>query len=180
MTLGTGETARLFFAAWPAPSVQDALHDVAQRFQRESGGRVVAARNIHLTLAFLGDVRRYRLPQIEAAAARLSGSSYELVIDRVEYWRHNRILWAAVECCPDSLCELVAGLSSELRGLGFTSEDRPYVPHITLLRNARSRPANSMIASITWPVHDLALIESVPDGGQRVYKVLHRWPLTHV
>ena len=173
------EMARVFFAAWPAPEVQHALHEVARQAQRECGGRAIVARNVHLTLAFLGNIERARLPQLDAAAAGISGSPCELVIDRVEYWRHNRILWAGVERCPDPLQALVASLSTALRALGFKLDDRPYVPHVTLLRNARRAPAGSGVPVIAWPVRDFALVESVQRGRERVYDVLRRWPLTN-
>ena len=174
----TGVAARLFFAAWPTPEVQHALYGIAQRSHRECGGRAVAERNIHLTLVFLGNVERARLPQYETAAAGVVAAPCDLVVDRVEYWRHNRILWAGVERCPDSMRVLVAGLVAGLRTLDFKPDDRPYVPHVTLLRDARRAPAMpSLAAAVSWPVHDFALIESAQRGTGRVYEVLRRWPL---
>ena len=170
-------TARLFFAAWPAPEVQHALHGIARQFQRECGGRTMAQRNIHLTLVFLGNVERARLPQFKSVAGAVTAPGCELVIDRVEYWRRNRVLWAGVERCPEALRSLVAGLAAGLRAVAFEPEDRPYVPHVTLLRDARRAPAKSAVGTIAWPVRDFALIESVPRGGARVYEVLRRWPL---
>ena len=129
--------ARLFFAAWPTPEVQQALHEIAGQAQRECGGRAVTARNIHLTLAFLGNVERARVPKFYAVAAGITGAPCDLVVDRVDYWRHNRILWAGVERCSDSLQALVADLCKGLRAIDFSLDERPYIPHITLLRNAR-------------------------------------------
>lgn len=174
------ETARLFFAAWPVPEIQQALHAVARQAREECGGRAIAARNVHLTLAFLGNIDRARMQQLDALAAGITGSQYELVIDRVEYWRHNRILWAGVQRCPDSVQALVANLCTALRGIGFKLDDRPYAPHITLLRNARRAPAQSAVPAIAWAVRDFALIESVQRGRERVYEVLRRWPLVNI
>jgi 2'-5' RNA ligase len=171
------DTARLFFAAWPPLDVQEALHTVAQQVRRECGGRAVPQRNIHLTLAFLGNTDRNRLREIEAVAAGVDGSACDLVVEHVEYWRHNRILWAGVERCPDPLGGLVARLSAGLRALGFRLDDRAYVPHVTLLRNARRAPAATAIPAVAWPVRDLALVESVQREGKRVYEVLSRWQL---
>ena len=177
MAVETAGTARLFFAAWPAPEVQRALHEVAQRARRECGGRAVAQRNIHLTLVFLGNVDRARLRQIEAIAAGIDGSGCDLAVQHIEYWRHNRILWAGVEHCPDALRGVVQALSTGSREAGFRVDDRPYVPHVTLLRNARRGPGDAAIPSIIWPVREIALIESAPRDGVRIYEVLRRWPL---
>jgi 2'-5' RNA ligase len=98
MAAGSADTARLFFAAWPAPEVQHALHRIGEEAQRVCGGRAIQERNIHLTLVFLGNVERVRLPQLKAIAAGIVAAPCDLTFDRVEYWRHNRILWAGVAC----------------------------------------------------------------------------------
>jgi len=160
--------------------VQSGLHEVARQYERECGGRAVPERNIHLTLAFLGNVERAGLGRIEACAAAPRGQACDLVIDRVGYWRHNRILWAGIEKCPAAFPALAAALASALRTLGYRLDSRAYVPHVTLLRDARRAPAHSAIPAIEWPVYDYALVESVPRGQGRVYEVLKRWPLANV
>ena len=172
------DTARLFFAAWPAPEIQAALGRLAQDLERKCGGRAIPARNIHLTLAFLGDVGRARLPGIESLAAAISASRFDLDVDRIEYWRHNRIVWAGVGHCPGPLQALAAGLERALAPEGFRFDRRPYVPHITLLRNARRAPATAAIPMARWRVNRFALVESVPHERGRVYEVLHDWPLS--
>ena len=177
MNSSTGDTARLFFAAWPPDGVQEALHAIAQGAGHECGGRAVAQRNIHATLAFLGDVPRARLQEIEAVAAQTRGIRCDLGVDRLQYWRHNRIVWAGVERCPDALQKVAGALASGLRAAGFRIDNRSYVLHITLLRNARRAPADSAIHPVPWPIRDFALVESVPRHGGRVYEVVRRWPL---
>lgn len=168
---------RLFFAAWPAPAVQQALHGVAQRARRECGGRAVALPNIHLTLVFLGSVDRASLREIEAIAAGVDGTACDLVVEHVAYWRHNRILWAGVEHCPDALLDVVRQLSAGARDARIELDERPYVPHVTLLRNARRGPGTAVVPSIIWPVRDIALVESAARDGGRSYEVVGRWPL---
>jgi 2'-5' RNA ligase len=171
------DTARLFFAAWPAQDLQARLGGLAQDLKRECGGRATAASNIHLTLLFLGDVDRDRLSRLESIAASIAARRFDLLVDRVEYWHHNRIVWAGVDRCPDALQALVSELGRALEPEGFRPERRPYVPHITLIRNARRRPVASAIAPIGWPVSGLALVESVRREKGRAYEVLREWPL---
>ena len=173
----TADTARLFFALWPAPEVQRALGDVAIRAQRECGGRAVPARKIHLTLVFLGDLPRDRAAVLETLASAVKGSRFAMSVDRLEYWRHNRILWAGMDACPEPLQTLVAGMQESLNGAGFRCDQRPYVPHITVLRNARRAPADGRCRPIEWPVNDFALMESAPRERGREYQVLRSWPL---
>jgi len=172
------DTARLFFAAWPAPEVQQALERQARDLMRECGGRSISARNIHLTLVFLGDVARERLPRLETLAAAVSGACFDLNVDRVDYWRHNRIVWAGITSCPEALLALVERLEQGLSSAGFRFDKRSYLTHITLLRNARRAPPGSAIPAIAWPVGRFALVESAQRGRGRVYEVLREWPLT--
>ena len=173
----TGDVARLFFAAWPPPDTQQALGKLARDLARECGGRAVPARNIHLTLAFLGNVARDRLPLLEELAAGICASRFALAIDRLGYWRHNRVVWAGTEGCPDGLRELAEDLGGKLSAAGFRLEQRDYVPHVTLLRDARRAPARSAMPGLAWQVGRFALVESAPQGRGRVYRVLRDWPL---
>ena len=174
---GSAETARLFFAAWPATEVQRALGGVAQRAQRECGGRAVPVHNIHLTLVFLGNVAHGRLAEVETLAATISAPRFALAVDRLDYWRHNRIVWGGVEECPEALRALVARLEQVLATAGFRFDQRPYVPHITLLRDARRAPAETRTSPVAWPVAEFALVEAVQLERASVYEVLRRWPL---
>ena len=171
------DTARLFFAVWPAPEVQRALGEIAHRAQRECGGRAVPAPNIHLTLVFLGDLPRDRLAALETLASTAQGRRFNLTVDRLEYWRRNRILWAGASACPEALQALVARLQDAVAGAEFHFDGRPYVPHVTLLRNARRAPAVDRCSAIAWPVDGFALVESAPRERGRVYQVLRSWPL---
>lgn len=176
MRTGAG-TARLFFAAWPAPEIQQALGDLALGLQAGCGGRAIPARNIHLTLVFLGDVERARLPGLEERARALAAPRFDLNVDRVQYWRHNRIVWAGVAHCPPAALALVEQLAAAAAGEGIAVDRRPYVPHVTLLRDARRAPAEPAVPVIPWPVSRFALVESVPRGRGRAYEPLREWPL---
>jgi RNA 2',3'-cyclic 3'-phosphodiesterase len=172
----TGDTARVFFAAWPPPEVQRALGEIARQAQGECGGRAVPAHNIHLTLVFIGDISRDRLAGLEALGATIAAPRFSLAVDRLEYWRHNRILWAGVAECPQSLRTLVERLQEKVAAAGFRIERRPYVPHVTLRRDARGGPGNTRVR-VEWPVTEFALVESAQRERGRAYEVLRKWPL---
>ena len=170
------DTARLFFAVWPPPEAQQALGDLAGRLKSECGGRALPARNIHLTLVFLGEVAREHLPRLETLAAAVTVPRFELRVDHVGYWRHNRVVWAGVERGAAELGALAAGLEQALVGDGFRFDKRAYAPHVTLLRNARRAPAVVSMRPVAWLVTGHALVESVPFERARLYRVLRTWP----
>ncbi len=95
----------------------------------------------------------------------------------MDYWRHNRIVWAGVKDCPDGLTTLVKRLEKALGGAGFRVNQRPYVPHITLLRDARRAPAQNRLAPLAWSISEFALVESVQLDNSQLYEVLQSWRL---
>ena len=146
------------------------------RFKSECGGRALPARNIHLTLVFLGEVARERLPRLEALAAAVTVPRFEIRVDHVGYWRHNRVVWAGVERGAAEPGALAAGLEQALAGDDFGFDQRAHVPHVTLLRNARRAPAAASMRPVAWHVTGHALVESVPIEHARLYRVLRTWP----
>ena len=170
-------TARLFFALWLDAAPRAALGRLAQKLQPQCGGRAVPNRNIHLTLVFLGDVEAGRIPDLCALAEKIVAPGFELAIDTVNYWRHNRIVWAAPQECPAALQALVAGLERALKGGGVRFDQRPYLPHITLLRAARHAPTMQTVDAIRWRVVDFVLVQSLSYDRTTAYEVMQRWPL---
>lgn len=171
------DTARLFFALWPDDAVRAALARLARSLHKECAGRMIPAHNIHLTLIFLGNVAKGRIPDLHALAAAIAAPPIDLTIDALDYWRHNRIVWAGALECPQALQVLVAQLSRALPRAGFRCEDRPYAPHITLLRDARRAPAAKATAGIVWRAGEFALVQSLHRNAAVAYEVIAHWPL---
>jgi len=164
----------LFFALWPDAAARDELFRVARELQRSCGGRAVRRDNLHLTLVFLGDVAREKIPQLAAIAAQQRAIAFDLEFGAIRYWQHNRIVWAAPQAVPPPLSGFVAALEPALSEAGFDFDRRPYVPHVTLLRGARP-PATAISIALDWPVRDFALVEAVRDESRPAYRVLERW-----
>jgi 2'-5' RNA ligase len=171
------DRARLFFALWPERSVQAALGTLAAQAQAQCGGRAIVQDNIHLTLFFVGAFERARIGTLERAAASVERAPFELMFDRLGYWRHNRIVWAGVGESPPALSRLAFTLSAALARIGLRGEERPYVPHVTLVRNAARKPARTQIEPCTWGVNDFVLMESVPAANGVRYQPLAAWTL---
>jgi len=168
--------ARLFFALWPDDDMRKSLSALAQDAQLDCGGRATSDDKVHLTLFFLGDVDARRAVAVEGAADRVRGEFFDLTLDRIGYWRHNRIVWAGATYQPPALSVLVTRLSAGLAAEGVESEGRPYVPHLTLVRNAERKPALAVIEPHPWHVRDFVLVQSMPTRGGVRYQVLRTWP----
>lgn len=79
---------RLFFALWPSDEARAALAGWRDALPRP-GGRPTAARNLHLTLAFAGDVDAETRTCLEQAAARVRGEPFSLPLDRLGVFKRG-------------------------------------------------------------------------------------------
>jgi RNA 2',3'-cyclic 3'-phosphodiesterase len=165
---------RLFFALWPDADVRASLSRYAQDAQALCGGRLMRPPNLHVTLAFIGDVPASRLDPIVAAATGVTPRRFVLDVDRVEYWRHNRIVWAGPSNTPRALAALVEELRAALDAAGVRYDRKPYVPHATLLRDARAA-ALPPFTPVSWPVEGFVLVKSVPGAD---YAIVREWRAT--
>lgn len=145
-----GATERLFFALSPDEAARRAMDAYAPIARAACGGRAVQARNLHLTLAFLGHMPVAATPAVIAAVAGVPRLDYEMVVDQARHWRHNRILWLGPSVVPEPVARMCEALRQALREAGVRYDDKPFVPHVTLLRAARVPPAPLEIAPVTW------------------------------
>jgi 2'-5' RNA ligase len=68
-----------------------------------------------------------------------------------------------------------ATLREALRARGFELEERPFTPHVTLVRKAEKTLAPESIEPIAWRVQEIALVSSEPGSG--AYKTMASWAL---
>jgi 2'-5' RNA ligase len=167
----------VFFALWPDDAVRATLAAAADEVQTHTGGRAIVPGKIHLTLFFIGSIDRARITRLEATAAAIRSSAFELTLDTIGYWWHNGIVWCGTTRCPPALARLAADLRAALEREGFHAEDRPYVPHVTLVRDAARAPRRMSFAPCAWEAREFALVESEPATGGTRYAVRAAWPL---
>jgi 2'-5' RNA ligase len=169
---------RLFFALWPDDDTRRALAALAGEHLPPGSGRPVEARNLHLTLVFLGSVDEAFRDCAERAAATISGAPFALDLRRIGHWPRPRVLWSAPESTPDALVGLVGALGNALIPCGHVPETRPYRAHITLARKVRGPLHGVDHELVRWPVTDFHLVasETHPRGAR--YSPLMSWPLS--
>jgi 2'-5' RNA ligase len=169
--------ARVFFALWPDAATRSLLGQAARRMHQGLGGRRTRDDSIHLTLAFIGNVSVQRLPEL-AVPPLHDLKPFTLSLDRCGCWPHNGIGWIVPSQVPDPLQRLVFAMEGWLRGAGFALEERPYRPHVTLVRKAECVPLMQDIAPIIWRVEEFVLVRSVlePEGSR--YQTIGRCALS--
>ena len=178
---------RLFVAVnVPAPirsdlaGVQDAL--------RELGVRVswVPERNIHVSLAFLGDVPAGRVGEIQLALdeCAAAGEPFSLTVQGIGSFgspRSPRVIWAGVAPCPE-LHALQGRVADAVDVLELLPDRRAFQPHLTLGRVRSSRGAARIPDAMqAWQqkvfgycrVTSVDLMRSILQPAGARYSILH-------
>ncbi len=170
---------RLFLALWPDEDVRRRLTRVRDRAAAEHRGRPVAAENLHITLAFLGASDGRQRACAERAAGQVRAAPFTLVLERVGYWPRPRVFWVGSEQTPAPLSALVGALQQGLAECGFSLDERPFQPHITVLRKVPPRPRFEPLLDdpIEWPVNHFHLVASVTRSTGAEYRIIGTWPL---
>ena len=172
---------RLFFALWPTDAVRSQLAAAAESYA--SFGRAIAARNLHVTLVFLGAVAPQRLAHVLEAGQLMQKLTFDgkflVHLDAVELWRRSSLICLTAGQAPPELLTIVARLHAELRQRGFElREHQTFRPHVTLVRDVARGSKVAGAASVLWPVDSLALVESKVGQRGSEYTVLEQWRLT--
>ena len=112
-----------------------------------------------MSLVFLGDTPAERLDELRDLAARMEGRRFSLSFKQAACWRHNKVGFLSPEDTPPALVQLVYGLEEGLEAAGFNFDQRPYKPHVTLLRNTRCT-TQVVFEPIDWHPEEFVLVAS--------------------
>jgi len=172
------ESKRLFFAIeMPAPIQRQIVRWRADHFAPEAG-RPVAGANLHLTLAFLGDVSDEKRQALAAMAGRIRQPGFTLTLDDAGQWLRSRVVWLGTRQPPRGLLQLANLLRAQAARSGCYQSLQPFHPHVTLLRNASHAVAIPPPGfSWSFPVNEFVLYESQFSRGRTRYTPLESWRL---
>lgn len=155
-----------------------------QRARIYSAGRVLREADLpvrwidpehfHITLKFLGEVRREKLPALEEAVERVASTTRSFTTRLAGFGafptiRRPRVIWLGVGATPELRC-LKQDLEWALGECGFVSETRAFHPHVTLGRANDAggagayRGLDTLMADLTFDaeikVHTVDLMRS--------------------
>ncbi|OOZ41297.1 RNA 2',3'-cyclic phosphodiesterase [Solemya elarraichensis gill symbiont] len=168
--------SRLFFAAFPDESVRKQLAALSQN-HKQLLSRPHHPLDLHMTLAFLGIQPGDKKSCFEEVGEQIAQEGFELLVDRVGYWKGARILLVEPSATPDSLLQLVDQIWQGAEGCGVEREVRRYRPHVTLQRKVRLT-AEQEIRPIRWRLESFSLTESTGNGEVPRYRRVQTWPLS--
>ncbi|MGY8778911.1 MAG: RNA 2',3'-cyclic phosphodiesterase [Longimicrobiales bacterium] len=101
--------------------------------------------NFHITLKFLGEVRRERIPVIEEALERVAAGTRPFTTTLAGFGgfptvRHPDVIWIGAEASSVFRC-MKQELEWALGDVGFGTETRAFHPHVTVGRVHEARGA---------------------------------------
>lgn len=131
---------RLFWAVNLPDSVKAELGKLVEKLRiSNADAKWVEEHNLHLTLQFLGEVERHRIPDInaavKAAVSHLEPFCLSLGgLGAFPNFNRPRVLWVGLGGELDKITDLHSRVSQALTTIGFAPEERPFRPHLTLTR----------------------------------------------
>jgi 2'-5' RNA ligase len=148
--------------------------------------RWIDPEHYHVTLKFLGEVRRERIPKVEEAMGRVAAATKAFTTEFGGFGafptiRRPRVIWMGLGANPELRC-LKQDLEWALGDAGFDAETRAFHPHVTLGRADDSggagafRGLDDLMADVTFSgvvkVHTLDLMRSQLSKGGATYTSL--------
>jgi RNA 2',3'-cyclic 3'-phosphodiesterase len=186
---------RSFIAVELPAAIQQQLDGITLKLKgpRTSAVRWVPARNIHLTVKFLGDVSPVNMEMLMKMLKAQIGQQrvFNVSIGGVGAFptsHRPRVIWVGVTA-PPQLNTLIRLVEAETTKLGYAPEDRPFSPHLTLGRVSQNATPDQVhqvaeaLAGIQVPelgiceVKEVVLFKSDLQSSGAEYTPLLRVPL---
>lgn len=182
---------RLFVAVEIPLEIRTRMYDVVAELKTtDADVRWEGIEKLHITLKFLGNTKEELLPQLaevlEQVAQRFTPFDVRYgTIGRFPAKGQPRVIWIGVIEGQDVLTSLARVVDERMTGLGFSLEERPFHPHVTLGRVKGSRNLPLLLRSmesLTFEsertrVDQFSLMKSELKPSGSVYTLLNRFPV---
>jgi len=176
------------FIALPLPQEVEIELDRLLALLRPKGPDVkwVPAKNIHLTVKFLGDTDEKLVSKIKAEIDDVSSQyqPFETALDQVGGFpnlQRPRVIWVGVSQELEAARKMAHQVDLKMRELRFEKEKRPFKAHLTLGRVREGRNVDALAAylesfklqPIPLRLDRLVLFKSTLTPKGSIYERLH-------
>ena len=150
---------RLFIAINFTDEFKDALSDVMDDMRTQGiYANYVPAENLHLTLAFLGEISPGDIPLIEEAMSQVAMPQIRITLNGIGNF--GNLLWAGLEENRE-LGQYVRNLWRALSEHGIPFDKKAFKPHITLARKVETRKTFDVhVAPVSMTADGVSLMRS--------------------
>lgn len=163
---------RLFIAVCFPEEVKKALRQCADNLVAQGvRGNVTPSSNMHLTLAFLGEVKARDMKKIHEAMDRVSFSPFTLSFEGSGRFRD--LCWVGLKESKE-LKNCTDSLRRELNEQEIEFDPKPFKPHITIIRKAQNLNGKEpLIPKLSFPVNRISLMKSERIEGRMKYTEIY-------
>ncbi len=128
-----------------------------------------------MTLLFLGNISVQQQISLQAAALAITIPEITINFNRLSFWKNPGILCLTIAEPNAELQFLADRLADVAKQLMIKIDNRPFKPHITLVRHAHEL-AQVEFEPILWRSHSFCLAQS--STGNLAYEIIQQWPST--
>lgn len=183
---------RTFIAVTVSPAIRQAALKLASTLHPVAGDvKWVAPENMHWTLQFLGEVEQLEVHTVCSAVSQAAREieSFQLEARGAGAFPapdRPRTLWVGAGVGAQAMVALHDAIQHRLSRLGYRSEHRRFVPHLTLGRVGRDTPSRPLVRELaalaehevgSMVVDEVTVFASKLTQDGPVYDVLARAPL---
>ena len=135
-------------------------------------GNFSALENLHLTLAFIGEVSPKKIDKIKAIMDTVTFAPFAATIDRLGTFSRGTLWWAGLRE-DQPLMDLQREVEHKLALCGFEMDGRKYNPHITLGREVVTDVKPWEVEPFGETVGAIDLMKSERINGKLTYTAIY-------
>ena len=156
---------RIFVAIQLSDEMKSSLNGTLHALKRAGvRGSYVPAQNLHLTLAFLGEVRDSA--EVMEALRTVKFRPFKLSLEGLGNF--GNLLWAGLQGSRE-LDAAVQRVRGALEEAGIAYDRKKFTPHITLIRRMQGSRDGADVTKTSMTVKKISLMKSEVKEGKRVY-----------
>lgn len=168
---------RLFIAINFDNETKRRIIDVQDHLRELGRGNYTREENLHLTLAFLGEVPAARLDEVKRVMDAVTVRRMKLDFAHVGCFARDSELWWIGAGDNRTLSGLQRALVNELRASDLPVDSKKFRPHITLAREmhiGRRDPKELLPETFSADVSAISLMVSERISGKLTYTEIYR------
>lgn len=156
---------RLFVAITLSEELQKSITATLHEIKKQGiKGRYTPTQNLHLTLAFIGEVKDAEA--VKAALETVTYKPFKLALSETGCF--DDILWAGVNG-NQGLSSAAKSVRDALSAAGIDYDRKKFIPHITLIRGVTGPAKKVPAPKGQMMVKKISLMKSSVKDGKRIY-----------
>lgn len=152
--------------------------------------RWVPPENLHLTLKFLGDTPKDKIPELQETLQKAVSQQRKFALKAVGVGcfpnaKRPRVVWVGLEGGVVELKTLAEQIENTIAPLGFPTEKRPFSPHLTIgrVKELQDHQLGQILAAFkageiaAWANEKVSLMQSILQSSGAEHTVLAEFNL---